>query len=149
MKLFPIGGRFFSYGFTLYTNSQTTAMPSKATKWLCYALGANRIQLQMDLEMTFNYSIKRNDLIAKEIWQFKCHISFFFRQARWAKPMPPKNFPGIKYWRENNSKFSSEHQVTFFIPASFLEKCFISVWFTLLERQTLCVLPIDSIWMTG
>ena len=77
-------------------------------------------------EMTFNYTIKRNDLIAKEIWQFKCHISFFC-QTRWAKPMPPKNFPGIKYWKENNSKFSSEHQVTFFIPASFLEKCFISV----------------------
>ena len=32
MKLFPIGGRFVSYGFTLYTSSQTTAMPSKATK---------------------------------------------------------------------------------------------------------------------
>ena len=32
MKLFPTGGRFVSYGFTLYTNSQTTAMPSKATK---------------------------------------------------------------------------------------------------------------------
>ena len=36
--------------------------------------GANRIQEQMDLEMTFNYFIKRNDLTAKESWQIRCHI---------------------------------------------------------------------------
>ena len=32
MKLFPTGRRFVSGGFTLYTNSQTTAMLSEATK---------------------------------------------------------------------------------------------------------------------
>ena len=36
--------------------------------------GAIRIQEQMDLEMTFNYFIKRNDLTAKESWQIRCHI---------------------------------------------------------------------------
>ena len=48
--------------------------------------GANRIQEQMDLEMTFNYFIKRNDLTAKESWQIRCHIIFF--QIRWPKPIP-------------------------------------------------------------
>ena len=48
--------------------------------------GANRIQEQMDLEMTFKHFIKRNDLTAKESWQIRCHIIFF--QIRWPKPIP-------------------------------------------------------------
>ena len=89
MKLFPTGGRFISCRFTLYKRLANNRYAEQGNKMTL--LCAQGKSPQIDLDMTFNYFIKRNDLTSKENWQIKRHI--IFCQTRWPKPMPQTNFP--------------------------------------------------------